>query len=172
MASSASDPAGIIYRDLWLSRTGGLQWERVTATAPYQARAHACAFGFKDPQGGGMRLWLGAGEVSGHAMQAPWLFDGQTWTPLPQPRWPPRARANVAVMGSLVFLFGGIGLEGRQLTDLWGAQLTDLTEWTLLDPNIPPGNTTDAACAVRGDSLLLTAGPLRDAVWRMTPKAG
>ena len=163
------NPSPRYFRDLWVSHRGGAQWTRVSDNTRLPPRYSACAFGHMVD--GRVRLWVGGGASDGHAKQDAWQYDGDDWNPLPQPEWSARFSANVAVVGRTVYLFGGQGAGGRDLSDMWAAPLDNLEHWTLVDPAIPPHATSWSTCAVLGGEVYVTAGALGNAVWRLRPPA-
>jgi hypothetical protein len=125
-ASRSHEDAG---RDAALLTLDGLEWER-----PEAARLEAGLHGHSATPIGRSRLLVLFGARSGEAAGGGAILfaDGPRWAPLvlkgagPEP--PPRLAHAAACARERVFVFGGVGADGRLLADLWSLDL-DAMQW-------------------------------------------
>jgi len=88
-----------------------------------------------------------------------YLPEEGAWTEGPTPDLLPRQLYAIAALGDSAYVFGGRGLNGQPLDDLWQLDLEGLG-WTELQPNAsrPPMRAGATLVADQADDRLLLFG--------------
>jgi hypothetical protein len=141
----ANGPERIYYNDVWRS-ADGVDWEELTAAAPWEPRAGASTL-VRDGE-----IWLFGGEDGFTCSPLPdcdapyfndvWkTADGIEWTLVTaSAAWSPRPGHQCELLGEDFVCFGGFGLLENP-DDVWRSP--DGVEWTLLDGT--PWNAAEPA---------------------------
>ena len=104
-----------LYNDVWNS-SDGLNWTRVTAKAPWEARIYHDITVYDG------RIWV----IGGHApngdgnLSDVWnSTDGVHWQQVPNTPWLPRHAASVSVYNGGIWITGGTTDENGSQDDVW-----------------------------------------------------
>lgn len=101
------------FNEVW-SSGDGVEWTRVTATAPWRPRLHHSVVVYAD------RMWVIAGHDQDGLMNDVWVSsDGATWTELAGSPWSARHAASAVVHRDALWL-----IAGYLVNDVWRLQLT------------------------------------------------
>ncbi|WP_254169596.1 LamG-like jellyroll fold domain-containing protein [Chryseosolibacter histidini] len=159
-----------VFNDVWNS-SDGIQWNMVTANAPWEGRGFGGLVSFRG------RLWLFGGGKYNYPREYyndVWsTADGITWTKHVTPPWRARFFHQTVVYDNKVWIIGGYGDNSGNLGDIW--YTTDGMRWVQME-NVPWSPRHAATAFIFNNNMYLTCGTtgnnpdsLENDIWRMKP---
>jgi len=163
-------PASTFFNDVWRS-TDGVDWEQVTAAAPWQARAGLSAIVFKGwlyVLGGSQGDDVAIGGSGRELFNDVWRSrDGATWELVTdEAPWAARAGAAVVEKNGYLYLLGGEdgflcsftlgGLDCPYYNDVWRSR--DGAAWELVTPAAGWSARPGHQCHVLLDTIVCFGG--------------
>ena len=158
-------PASDFFNDVWRSMDG-INWEPMTAAAPWDGRAGLSAVALGDD------IYVMAGsknddEAIGGGGPLPRVYfndvwkssdDGATWQQMTAAApWAPRAGGVVVVKDDWMYMIGGeAGFEGPYFNDTWRSQ--DGANWQLMSADGGWPSRPGHKCGVVDDEIVCFGG--------------
>lgn len=156
----------MVRNDVW-SSPDGREWELVTPSAGWSARAHAQAVVFRD------QLWLLGGGLwhpEHEARNDVWRSDdGERWSQVtPAAPWGPRLWFSSVVYRDRLWVIGGWSKEHGNYGDVWFTE--DGVDWTELKSAVIWRKRHELSAYVFQDKIWVAGGhaePLNSEVWTL-----
>lgn len=146
-------PPTNVLGDVWRSRDG-IEWEQVTADAPWEDREHMGCVVFKD------KVYLLGGVTYGppfHCFRDVWRMDAQgRWERVTEMApWGPRRGFGCFVHQGRIWVVAGADSDGSLYNDAWASP--DGLHWELVRDHCP-WRPRVTACAVASGGLTWMVG--------------
>lgn len=142
---------GYNMNDVW-STVDGINWTRVTASAPWSIRRAHAATVFNG------KMWVsGGGAESTGGKNDVWSSpDGLTWTcATPAAPWTPRAGHNLLAFNNKLWVMGG-AWDSPENNEVWYS--SNGTSWTRFSGNVPWTARQGASGVVASGNISLMGG--------------